>query len=52
MVEIGQIDEDGHFEINELLRDLKQDPITAKPKVVAPKLVAPKLVPTPIRKAK
>jgi hypothetical protein len=30
-----------------LLRDLKQDPITAKPKVVAPKLV-----PTPIRKAK
>ena len=47
MVETGQIDENGLFEINELLRDLKQDPITAKPKVVAPKLV-----PTPIRKAK
>lgn len=47
MIETGEIDENELFEINEVLQDLKQDPITAKPKVATPKLV-----PTPIRKAK
>jgi hypothetical protein len=45
MVETGDIDEHELFEINEVLRDLNQDTITATPKPAAPKLV------TPIRKA-
>jgi hypothetical protein len=47
MVETGEIGKDELFEINELLTDLKQAPITAKPKSAVPKLI-----PTPIRKTK
>ena len=47
MVESSEIKSDELFEINELLGDLNQQPITAKPKAAAPKLVL-----TPIRKAK
>ena len=47
MVETGEIGDGELFEINELLSDLNQDPIAAKPKSAAPKLV-----PTPIRKGK
>ena len=36
MVEAGEISEGELFEINELLSDLNQDPITAKPKSAAP----------------
>jgi hypothetical protein len=39
LVESGEVGEDERFEINEGLRDLKQDSITAKPKVPAPKIV-------------
>lgn len=48
MVETHQINEDDLFGINEVLRDLKQKAITAKPLPLEPV----KLVPTPIRKAK
>jgi len=44
MVETGEISASELFEINELLRDLKQDAIVASEK--------PKAVPVPIRKAK
>ncbi len=47
MVESGEIDETEFFEINDLLKDLKQEPLAA-----VPKAAAPKLVPTPIRKVK
>jgi DNA-binding MarR family transcriptional regulator len=47
LVETGEIGEDELFEINELLSDLNQDPITTKLKSPTPKLV-----PAPIRKAK
>jgi len=47
MVETHQMNEDDLFEINEVLRDLKQEAITAKPKPLEPvKLV------TPIKRAK
>lgn len=39
MVETGQINEDALFEINELLRDLKQDQIEAEPKPKATKSI-------------
>ena len=45
MVESGAVNEDELFEINELLRDLKQGQVTAKPKVATPKV-------GPLRKAK
>jgi DNA-binding MarR family transcriptional regulator len=45
LVETGEIGEGELFEINELLSDLNQEQIAAKPK-----FAAPKLVPTVIRK--
>ena len=46
LVESGEISADELFDINELLSDLNQAPITA-----TPKSAHPKVLPTPIRKA-
>ena len=43
MVETRQMNEDDLFEINEVLRDLKQEAITAKPKPLEPVKLVPSI---------